>query len=76
MFYLFLISFKKGPEKFRLLAEINEKFISIVKNVGRIIVTERALPVEEKTFRPADVGGSAGGQKVKLIYFFLNFEKS
>jgi hypothetical protein len=36
----------------------------VASTYGRIIISERALPSEKKTIKPADLGGVAGGDKV------------
>lgn len=38
-------------------------FTYAAKTYGRIIISEIYLPVEEKTIKPATMGGIAGGEK-------------
>lgn len=42
-------------------------FANVASMYGKIIISERFLPRSEKTIVPTDVGGVAGGSKVRLI---------
>ena len=45
------------------LASLAQNFTVSARQYGRIIISERALPVAEKTIKPTNLGGVAGGEK-------------
>lgn len=66
-----LLEMEDGVEKFALLRGLYTDFGYAADAYGRIIISERYLPVEMKTIRPAKMGGFAGGEKyiVRNIMF-------
>lgn len=48
---------------YQTLSRLSEDFVYTVKTYGRIIISEEALDVSEKTLKPVSVGGIAGGTK-------------
>ena len=63
-------------ELFAKYAGINallDQFLETAKRQGETIISEVNLPVEQKSIRPVDVGGVAGGLKFfsKGYYYFL-----
>lgn len=46
-----------------LLSEHTTDFVYAVETFGKIIISERYLPYEEKTIKPIKLGGIAGGEK-------------
>lgn len=48
----------------RQVAAFEAEFVRTATLYGKIIISERFLPVELKTIKPLDIGGIAGGVKV------------
>eukprot|EP00753_Platysulcus_tardus_P018257 PLAT6799.1.p1 GENE.PLAT6799.1~~PLAT6799.1.p1 ORF type:complete len:1510 (+),score=553.32 PLAT6799.1:376-4530(+) len=55
------------------LGKLMRAFTQTALRVGKTIIREVALPVEEKTIKPADVGGIAGGSKFISGGIFFKF---
>jgi hypothetical protein len=59
--------------KYRGIAQLGLDFVNLAKTYGRVIISERPLPIEKKTVKPvtATLGGVAGGDKyiVRSILF-------
>ena len=47
----------------RLLYEITRDFMNTARLYGAVIIAERSLPAWEKSIKPANLGGIAGGEK-------------
>mmetsp|Transcript_14516 Transcript_14516/g.43598 ORF Transcript_14516/g.43598 Transcript_14516/m.43598 type:complete len:844 (+) Transcript_14516:997-3528(+) len=58
---------------FQRLARLSRDFTYAVKTYGRIVVSERSLPLHLKTVRPAQVGGVAGGEKYLVRGILFKF---
>lgn len=52
-----------GPSKYIQMAALGRDFVSLAEVYGRIIVSERCLPPEQKSIKPVALGGQAGGSK-------------
>ena len=52
-------------EKFDKLSKLARDFKSAALRYARVIVSERYLPDDRKTIKPGNVGGVAGGEKVR-----------
>ncbi len=51
---------------FEALSRLSEDFVHAAVMYGRVIISEKDLPHEEKTIKPdLEVGGTAGGQVSK-----------
>lgn len=50
-------------KKYEDISTLNNNFVSMAKQLGKIIITEAFLPDEVKTIKPYSVGGVAGGCK-------------
>lgn len=48
-------------------------FIAESKRIGQIIILEQHLPIDQKTFKPIEVGGIAGGEKFICHGIFFKF---
>ncbi len=48
---------------YQRVMDIAKDFLHVAQSYGKIIITERFLSNEEKTIKPIDVGGRAGGVK-------------
>jgi len=53
------------------LCTLAKDFVSTAKMYGKIIIQEVFIPYKEKTIKPIDIGGVAGG--VKYVPFSLSF---
>ncbi len=49
--------------KYQKLFHLVRDFSEVARVVGKVIASEAGMPVQNKTVKPADVGGIAGGQK-------------
>jgi hypothetical protein len=58
-----ILALDDGPTKFRKLRNLAHDFTHAASVYGRIIISERFLPVEQKTIKPLMLGGTAGGLK-------------
>eukprot|EP00698_Gefionella_okellyi_P019755 TRINITY_DN6103_c0_g1_i2.p1 TRINITY_DN6103_c0_g1~~TRINITY_DN6103_c0_g1_i2.p1 ORF type:complete len:942 (+),score=237.40 TRINITY_DN6103_c0_g1_i2:384-3209(+) len=63
-------------EQASTLVQLVEQFMQVAEHVVRTIVNERNLPAEDKTIKPIDAGGIAGGQKFLYdgIFFKYNLD--
>jgi len=59
--------------RMRLIADFYDEFIAKANAVSKIIVTEATLPLEQKTYRPLQIGGIAGGEKYIVDGIFFKF---
>jgi hypothetical protein len=59
--------------KLRALAS---EFISTAMSIGQTIIEEAAVPAAKKTVRPQNVGGIAGGEKVRAPFSFSLVSRS
>jgi ubiquitin-protein ligase len=50
-------------KKYEDISTLNNNFVSMAKQLGKIIITEAFLPDEVKTIKPYSLGGVAGGRK-------------
>lgn len=67
-----------SEEKFRDLSRLAHDFVYAATTYAKIIISESCLPDHEKTIKPIDLGGVAGGQKFVcqniLFKFALDME--
>jgi hypothetical protein len=56
-------NFAETAHAYQKVINIAKDFLHVAKTYGKIIITERFIPVEEKTVKPIDIGGKAGGVK-------------
>jgi hypothetical protein len=47
----------------RALASLANNFLAVAVGYAKVIVSEAGLPANNKTIRPVDIGGQAGGEK-------------
>lgn len=52
-----------GPIKYIQMAALGRDFVQLAEVYGRIIISERCLPPEQKSIKPVALGGQAGGSK-------------
>lgn len=52
---------------------IVREFVSYAEMIARVIIDEAYLPIEQKSIKPVDVGGVAGGQKYLFKGIFFKF---
>lgn len=50
-------------EKFSSLARLAREFVYVAETFSRVIISEMGLPVADKSIKPIDIGGIAGGTK-------------
>lgn len=60
-------------EAYTTLSRLARDFVAAATQYGRIIISERFLPAEAKTIRPANVGGIAGGEKFVVRGWLFKF---
>jgi hypothetical protein len=59
-------SLAKSPQWYRFyphLAALTQQFQETAFTYGRLIISERALPPEQRSIKPINIGGVAGGDK-------------
>jgi hypothetical protein len=54
---------------------LSDDFTEAAQKIGRIIISELHLANSEKTFKPRDMGGVAGGQKYLEEGVFFKFAR-
>ena len=55
------------------LIDLKLDFLTSIKTYGRLIISERYLTFEEKTIKPKDLGGAAGGVKYLVNNILFKF---
>lgn len=50
-------------DHYNKLSSLAHDFVYVAKTYGKIIILERFLPSGQKTIKPVDIGGTAGGEK-------------
>jgi len=67
------------PEEIRQRGEdihqLTEEFLQVARPIVAKIVEELHLPDDQKTFKPVDVGGVAGGEKFMAKQLFLKYAR-
>eukprot|EP01102_Stenamoeba_stenopodia_P010457 TRINITY_DN3150_c0_g1_i4.p1 TRINITY_DN3150_c0_g1~~TRINITY_DN3150_c0_g1_i4.p1 ORF type:complete len:699 (+),score=110.12 TRINITY_DN3150_c0_g1_i4:139-2097(+) len=66
-------SFQEEIEVRRSLVQLSQDFLYTAKAYGKIIISEVYLPVKQKTIKPVDVGGIAGGEKYIIHNILFKF---
>ena len=54
-------------DAFETLTRLARDFKSAALQYGKVIISERFLPLTRKTIKPSDVGGLVGGDKVSIL---------
>lgn len=70
---LFDIMNKRYQALISKMVDLQQDFLSFVKLYGRIIIVERYVPAEQKTIKPIDMGGAAGGEKYLINGIMFKF---
>jgi hypothetical protein len=60
-------------EVYSQVADLYSNFLYTAKTYGKIIISEVYLPVAEKSIKPADLGGVAGGLKYVAHNIYFKF---
>mmetsp|Transcript_2469 Transcript_2469/g.7833 ORF Transcript_2469/g.7833 Transcript_2469/m.7833 type:complete len:1381 (+) Transcript_2469:798-4940(+) len=62
--------------KLEALADLADDFVATAQHYGKIIIAETFLPAQQKTVRPVNVGGIAGGEKyiIQGVLFKFAFD--
>ena len=55
------------------LIDLKQDFLFSVKTYGRLIITEKFLPIDAKSIKPTNMGGSAGGEKYLVNHILFKF---
>jgi len=63
----------EGTEKWETLSRLARDFVYCSKTYGKIIISEYYLPAGEKTIKPFNAGGLAGGTKYLCSSIFFKF---
>jgi hypothetical protein len=53
--------------------EISTQFAEYASTIAKVIVEEMHLPVDQRQYKPVDVGGVAGGEKIIVGKLFFKF---
>ncbi|KYR01650.1 hypothetical protein DLAC_11486 [Tieghemostelium lacteum] len=64
---------EETPERHQKLSTIANDFVYCADIFGKIIISELHLPLENKTIKPLDLGGVAGGQKFRCQDIIFKF---
>ncbi|KAN0030061.1 hypothetical protein ACTA71_008205 [Dictyostelium dimigraforme] len=62
-----------SEEKYKNLSNIANDFVYCADSFGKIIISELHLPIDQKTIKPLDLGGVAGGYKYKCQDIIFKF---
>jgi len=54
---------KDDLDKYRRLRHLAQDFVFTAETYGKLIISERHVPNSQKTIRPCELGGTAGGEK-------------
>lgn len=57
------------------LLRLSDEFCAEAQRIGQVIISELALPNAQKTYKPRDMGGVAGGQKYLEAGVFFKFTR-
>ncbi len=68
-----LLEMEDGVDKYALLRALYSDFCYAALSYGQIIISERYLPMGQKTIRPASMGGMAGGEKYLVQNIVFKF---
>ncbi|KYQ99726.1 hypothetical protein DLAC_03666 [Tieghemostelium lacteum] len=68
-----ILDMPESEEKFKRLAEVANDFVYCADTFGKIIISELHTPLEQKTIKPVDIGGVAGGLKFKIKDIMFKF---
>jgi hypothetical protein len=49
--------------KFDHMSSLGSDFVKLAETYARIIISEKCLPIEQKSIKPVNIGGAAGGDK-------------
>ena len=65
-----IMNLPNGEQKSMKLASIIKDFHFNARKYGEVIISEKYLPLEKKTFKPVKMGGFAGGEVRKICFIF------
>lgn len=68
-----LLEMEDGVDKYALLRALYSDFCYAALCYGTIIISERYLPMSQKTIRPVSMGGLAGGEKYLVQNIVFKF---
>ncbi|GAM22209.1 hypothetical protein SAMD00019534_053840 [Acytostelium subglobosum LB1] len=71
--YQYLMDLEESQDKFHFLSVVANDFVYCANTFGKIIISERNLPNEQKTILPLKLGGIAGGYKYKCHDIIFKF---
>eukprot|EP00947_MAST-08B_sp_MAST-8B-sp1_P006491 g6491.t1 len=52
-----------AQDNHELLTKVSNTFVERARAIGRVIITDHFKPVEQRVFKPKNMGGIAGGTK-------------
>lgn len=71
--FQYILEFTEGEDKNRELSNLYADFVHTGQSYGCIIISEKFLDNEQKTIKPQNVGGRAGGVKYKCQGIVFKF---
>ena len=66
-------NYAETAQAYQRVINIAKDFLHVAQTYGKIIITERFVPVEQKTIKPIDIGGKAGGVKYIVSGILFKF---
>ena len=58
---------------FTITTQTSAEFLNRIKSIGEVVIRDHFKPLEDRVFRPKDVGGKAGGTKYIEDGLFFKF---
>ncbi|KYQ99699.1 hypothetical protein DLAC_03639 [Tieghemostelium lacteum] len=68
-----ILDLEESDERSKKLATIANDFVYCADTFGKIIISELHSPLEQKTIKPVNIGGVAGGLKFKIQDIIFKF---
>ncbi|GAM18576.1 hypothetical protein SAMD00019534_017510 [Acytostelium subglobosum LB1] len=71
--FQYIVDMEESELKYQYMAGVAKDFVYCANTYGKIIISERSLPDEQKTILPKTMGGVAGGTKYKCHGIIFKF---
>jgi hypothetical protein len=71
--FQFIFDAPDSEMKFDALHRLYMDFLGVAETYGKVIIAERSLPDEEKSIKPINIGGMAGGSKFSVRGLLFKF---
>ncbi|EFA75195.1 hypothetical protein PPL_11269 [Heterostelium album PN500] len=71
--FQYIMDLPEAEDKYKYLSIVANDFVYCANTFGKIIISERNLPEDQKTIKPLSLGGVAGGHKYKCQDIIFKF---